>query len=200
MASCYISLKNYKKALVTLKLAQTMCEKYDPEDKKFLAKMEKSIKSTQDLKEESSHSNEINSTDSQALGKNEKFPSASSKFDVQYSPTVGRYAFAKEDIQVGEEILEEKPYATFVRTEKMGTFCSHCFSRLKAPVACDTCAHVAFCSKKCRSDADKYHQYECRIMGLLIGSGMSLNCYLALRIITQSTVEEFKEVIQNKKH
>lgn len=53
---------------------------------------------------------------------------------------------------------------------------------------------MAFCSRECKKLGTVYHQYECRIMSMLIGSGMSINAHLALRMITQSSVEDFKKV------
>lgn len=64
--------------------------------------------------------------------------------------------------------------------------------RLLAPVGCPECSGVAFCSVSCRDQAiSSYHCYECHYMDLLVGSGMSILCHLALRIITQSGLQHF---------
>jgi len=39
-----------------------------------------------------------------------------------------------------------------------------------------------------------YHRYECHYMDLLVGSGMSILCHLALRIITQSGLQHFLDI------
>lgn len=63
--------------------------------------------------------------------------------------------------------------------------------RLVAPHGCDNCSGVAFCSIECKKIAcSTYHKFECNFMDLLIGSGMSILCFLALRIITQSMTPE----------
>lgn len=63
--------------------------------------------------------------------------------------------------------------------------------RLVAPQGCDNCSSVAFCSLECKKIAcSTYHKFECKFMDLLIGSGMSILCFLALRIITQSMTPE----------
>lgn len=65
----------------------------------------------------------------------------------------------------------------------------------KAAVPCRWCAGVAFCGPRCRDLAlATYHRWECKFFNLLRGSGMSLNCYLALRIITQHGLHFFKKV------
>lgn len=63
--------------------------------------------------------------------------------------------------------------------------------RLVAPQGCSNCSGVAFCSLECKNIAcSTYHKFECQFMDLLIGSGMSILCFLALRIITQSMTPE----------
>lgn len=67
--------------------------------------------------------------------------------------------------------------------------------RLLAPVGCSECSGVAFCSINCKDEAmGSYHRYECRYMDLLVGSGMSILCHLALRIITQSGLQHFLDI------
>jgi hypothetical protein len=64
-------------------------------------------------------------------------------------------------------------------------------SRLVAPMPCEMCSGVAFCGRPCR-EAAGYHRYECRHMGLLLGSGMSVLCHLALRAVTQRGLAFFR--------
>lgn len=63
--------------------------------------------------------------------------------------------------------------------------------RLVAPVPCEACSGVAFCGRACR-EAAGYHRFECRHMGLLLGSGMSVLCHLALRAVTQRNLDFFR--------
>lgn len=52
--------------------------------------------------------------------------------------------------------------------------------------ACPNCAGIAFCSVECQKVAcSTYHAYECKFMDMMIGSGMSILCFIALRIVTQ---------------
>lgn len=59
-------------------------------------------------------------------------------------------------------------------------------NRIEVAYACPNCSGVAFCSIGCQKDAcSTYHAYECKFMDMMIGSGMSILCFIALRIITQ---------------
>lgn len=52
--------------------------------------------------------------------------------------------------------------------------------------ACPNCAGVAFCSIECQKEAcSTYHAFECKFMDMMIGSGMSILCFIAFRMITQ---------------
>lgn len=153
MASCYFATQNYHKAKVILRLAKHFSEKYEKDDAKFAQKLEKLSKAIQSKE---AHENE--KSDKKAINKNEdkenvsspksfkpgkKFTAASNKFDAKFSPGLGRYGFAKHDIAAGEEVLREKPFASCLSPDRMGTFCLYCLQRLKAPIACDTCANVS---------------------------------------------------------
>lgn len=62
---------------------------------------------------------------------------------------------------------------------------------LIAPVACPDCCGVAFCSVACRDKAcTTYHRFECQYLDLMIGSGMSILCHVALRMVTQAGTPE----------
>lgn len=64
--------------------------------------------------------------------------------------------------------------------------------RLVAPLPCETCSGVAFCGRACREAGQAYHRHECRHLGLLLGSGMSVLCHLALRAVTQRGLAFFR--------
>lgn len=170
----------------------THLAKQNQADEKFYKKFEKikeRLDTIQPLKQDLPQPNH-----NEGQERSQVFPNASPKFSVQSDQSVGRFAVAGETIKTGEEILREKPFASCLLTDRMGTHCLHCFARLKAAIACETCANVVFCSKQCRTEADKYHKYECRILALLIGAGMSVLAHLALRIITQSTAGDMVQV------
>jgi hypothetical protein len=71
--------------------------------------------------------------------------------------------------------------------------------RLVAPIGCTDCASVAFCSVECRDIAlATYHKFECKYLDLLIGSGMSILCHLALKLVLQHQTPE-KALEEGKK-
>ncbi|XP_035898135.1 SET and MYND domain-containing protein 4 isoform X1 [Anopheles stephensi] len=119
---------------------------------------------------------------SEIAGASTKIKLAGSKEDPR-----GRYVIAAADLGPGEVILTEPAYAACLHPKYFGTHCTACFSRLIAPVACPDCCGVAFCSIACRDKAcATYHRFECRYLDLMIGSGMSILCHVALRMVTQA--------------
>ncbi|KAK0167064.1 hypothetical protein PV327_004508 [Microctonus hyperodae] len=110
--------------------------------------------------------------------------------EVRETPNVGKHAVAADNIKIGDTVVSEIPLASCLLPEYYGTHCHHCFVRLRAPLGCPVCSCVAFCQQKCRTEAlETYHKYECKILALLIGSGMSILSMLALRMVTQIGLE-----------
>ncbi|XP_068205929.1 SET and MYND domain-containing protein 4-like isoform X2 [Palaemon carinicauda] len=126
-------------------------------------------------------------------GRHPKYPSLSRKVDVRSDNQQGRYVVAVEDIEPGDTICAEKPFAAVLLRDMFGTHCQNCFKLLKAPIPCKKCSNVVFCSVECRQDA-YFHQTECPIQDLLLGSGMSINCFLAIRLLVQKPLSYFLEI------
>ncbi|KZC08688.1 SET and MYND domain-containing protein 4 [Dufourea novaeangliae] len=122
-----------------------------------------------------------------SCGEHPSMPAASALLDVEETTTAGKRAIASKEIDPGATLVVEPPLASCLLPEFFGTHCHHCFSRLRRPIGCSNCSSVAFCSRTCRDEAvTSYHKYECKILVLLIGSGMSALSTLALRMVTQS--------------
>lgn len=103
----------------------------------------------------------------------------------------GKYFVASTEIEAAETLLVEKAKCACLYPKNFGTHCNHCFARLIAPVSCFDCASVAFCSVVCRDVAlATYHKFECKYLDLLIGSGMSILCHLALKLVLQHKTPE----------
>ncbi|KAK8747605.1 hypothetical protein OTU49_016491 [Cherax quadricarinatus] len=128
-----------------------------------------------------------------AEGSSERFPSLSKKVDVKYDNNQGRYAVAAEDIEPGDVIATEKPFAAVLLREEYGNHCQKCFKVTKAPIPCKKCSNVLFCSAECRQESF-FHTIECPILDLLTGSGMSINCFLAFRLVTQYPLSFFLDL------
>lgn len=102
------------------------------------------------------------------------------------TPQAGKYFIANGEIEAAETLLVEKAKCACLYPKNFGTHCNHCFARLVAPIGCTDCASVAFCSVECRDVAlATYHKYECKYLDLLIGSGMSILCHIALKLVLQ---------------
>ncbi|XP_076643026.1 protein-lysine N-methyltransferase SMYD4 [Halictus rubicundus] len=128
-------------------------------------------------------------------GSHPRLPAASALLDVRETPTAGKQAIAVKEIGPGDTLVVEPPLAACLLPEFFGTRCHHCFSGLRGPVGCPNCSSVAFCGRTCRDLATaSYHKYECRILALLIGSGMSALSTLALRMVTQLGPNECENV------
>ncbi|XP_047003321.1 SET and MYND domain-containing protein 4-like isoform X1 [Schistocerca americana] len=189
MARCHRHLGETAKARVCLQLSLKLLENASSKDQHsriiILEEMEalqKSVTSTtqQENKEMKPGLPAV------VGGENRSMPGASSYLKVAHSDNKGRYCVTRNAIAAGDCIVAEHPYASVLLPEMGGTHCHHCFQRLETAVGCPTCSGVAFCSSECRDKAlTTYHQHECRYLGLMLGSGMSILCMLALRIITQ---------------
>ncbi|XP_064116630.1 SET and MYND domain-containing protein 4-like [Macrobrachium nipponense] len=128
-------------------------------------------------------------------GANPSLPSASRAVTIQFSDAQGRFAATGSPVPVGEVLISEKPYATVLKADKRLLHCHSCFCSTTAPVPCPWCSGVAFCSIGCRDLAlATHHKWECKFLALLQDSGMSLNCFLALRIISQHGLGFFKKI------
>ncbi|KAK9293616.1 hypothetical protein QLX08_011475 [Tetragonisca angustula] len=120
-------------------------------------------------------------------GANPRLATASTLLDIEQTENAGKRVIAAKPIEPGDRLVVEEPFAATLLPEFFGTHCQHCFSRFVAPVGCPDCSSVAFCGRRCRDVAvASYHKYECKILALLIGSGMSVLSMLALRMTTQA--------------
>nr|CAD7439591.1 unnamed protein product [Timema bartmani] len=127
-----------------------------------------------------------------AAGCHPELGCASRLLGVSRTEQAGRYVVAREPVSTGDTLVVEPAYAACLLPDKFGSHCHHCFTRLNAPVACPECSGLAFCSVVCRDEACRsYHRYECHYMDLLIGSGMSILCHVALRMVTQAGEQFF---------
>nr|CAH7730447.1 unnamed protein product [Callosobruchus chinensis] len=98
----------------------------------------------------------------------------------------GRFAIAAADIEPGTIIIEENPHCSVVDGEHALKNCQYCFISVEEPIACPLCANVVFCSTICERLANKtFHRVECPVLEVLFRNGASVNCLLAMRIVSQ---------------
>lgn len=130
-----------------------------------------------------------------AGGENPRLPGASSLLEIEETDDAGKRAIAAKEIVPGDALVIEPPLGAVLLPEFFGTHCHHCFSRFVAPVGCPDCSGVAFCGISCKDVAlSSYHKYECKILALLIGSGMSVLSMLAFRMVTQNGPSKCAEI------
>merc|ERR1740137_284381 len=81
--------------------------------------------------------------------------------------------------------------------ENINSHCLNCFRFTKAPLPCDTCCSVVFCSKKCKDLANQtYHKYECQLKLYELFEYEErevFGLFMALRSITQKPIQYFTE-------
>ncbi|XP_068618565.1 SET and MYND domain-containing protein 4 [Battus philenor] len=197
LGHCYKGAGELLKAKVSYEIAEKLLSK-DNEEK---MKVQQDIRAVENLMDPQQPPNEPGSEAgasgynkigiSLTEGPHSTMPSLSRLLRINEDPIKGRFAVANEPVKTGDVVLVEKPYAACLAPDFYGTHCLHCFKRLEdcydtAPVWCPKCSGVAFCSVDCKDKAiPTYHTYECPFLNLFIGSGMSMLCHLALRMITQ---------------
>lgn len=106
----------------------------------------------------------------------------------------GRFATAVDDIDAGTIIVEENPHCAVVDSAHALTNCQYCCVSVDQPVACPSCGNVVFCCTNCERLANKtFHKSECAVQESISNCGASVNCSLALRIISQKPYSYFND-------
>ena len=135
--------------------------------------------------------------------RNEFFESAHAAIEIRYEEGRGRFAVAAEDIDMGVTLFREKPLTYTLNPEKFGTHCQHCFQPIRGVVPCQRCTWVCYCSSQCRSKANaSYHKYECGIIKLVLGTGLNIYAYMALRLVTKEGLKnllKMKDDLENNR-
>ena len=122
---------------------------------------------------------------------NEKIgPKVSKKLKIEYKEGVGRHVIAAEDILVGETIVREKPFVSFLHNSHQKSNCLDCMRPVLVGFGCDNCSQVIFCSENCKTSAQRYHKDECGYMKILPGFGPLAP---VIRIFTSESVQFFTE-------
>ncbi|XP_039280323.1 SET and MYND domain-containing protein 4 [Nilaparvata lugens] len=195
MSKCYNGMGSPKQAMVCLNLVSKLTTN-DTKWKDLLRnEMDKAKKlQLQAEDDESNVEKTITVIDLPPLldSENSRLPCLSSFVGLNSSKEEGRFIVAKQPLKSGDVIAVEKPFIAALIPDKYSSHCLHCFRRIVAVVPCRACSGVGFCSEECRDVASKsYHRYECAYVDLLLGSGMSVLCYISLRIFTRAALKDF---------
>lgn len=117
----------------------------------------------------------------------------SSKVNICYNETKGRHLKAKKQINPGDVIIVERPYAKILLGKYEKEYCHECLRKLNPSkmniVPCQECINVLYCSATCRNRSWKeYHRFECCVLLFLHEFGVG---QLAVRIILQTNFNDF---------
>ncbi len=104
-------------------------------------------------------------------GHNTKIESASKDICIEYDVQKGFYIQAETDIEPGELIVDEPPYASVLLGSSLSEFCFECqekLDHLKHNIEyCRQCVNVSYCSRECERKSWSGHKYECKYIKLL---------------------------------
>ncbi|XP_055316538.1 SET and MYND domain-containing protein 4 [Sitodiplosis mosellana] len=107
----------------------------------------------------------------------------------------GRFTKTIRDMKIGEEVLVEQALCATLFERFSKSHCQHCFARSITPLPCPTCIDVVFCSKNCRNTAIYgYHKFECGMLETIWNSGSSINCQMAMRLISQRPLSYWRNI------
>lgn len=186
------AIASFQKAVNSLSLAQ-LTPKAENSRKQTLTKLLESCKKLEEKSQASNASVECNKIQAPAVTgeKNSVYPHASYAVKIQCNNVVGRHTVAARDAKVGDVLISESPYSAIMLPGNYASLhCYHCFASTRAPVPCQQCSSVIFCSRECRSTAwQTYHWAEC-LYGELLSPGLCAKIgHLALRLVMTKGLE-----------
>uniref|UniRef100_A0A182QSN0 MYND-type domain-containing protein n=1 Tax=Anopheles farauti TaxID=69004 RepID=A0A182QSN0_9DIPT len=201
-ARCYLAKKDYEAALECFKATVTALDdanlplerrqKLERDAQIMINLLPTNIEMEKKSKKKSS-SKTVDHAIGQAAKTPEHFVEKALWFDE--TPDEGRFARTSADLKPNTILLLERPHVSTLLEDYSLDHCTHCFKRVSVPIACPLCADVIFCSDECEAKANSsYHKYECGFLHILWGSGASITCHMALRMITQKSEEYFMKL------
>lgn len=151
-ASCFLKMKLYNECLIDIELAK---EAGYPSNlmPKLVRRKEQCLK---DIDEESAAS--VRFISELSFESDEHFPCMANVLKIERDAEGNLALFAREDIDVGQTIVKEKPLITYLYW-RHGWQCNICLKGYVNLVPCKKCTVAMFCSEECRSCS--LHDYEC---------------------------------------
>lgn len=129
-------------------------------------------------------------------GESPSLRNMSAALDLKVTEEKGRHIVANTDINEGDILFVEKPYAFVVLPNNSDTdgghnYCHNCCTDVIAPIPCQSCVTAIYCSEACCKAAwDKFHQWECGGLELFYSVGIA---HLGLRVTLVSNSEDHAE-------
>lgn len=185
-SAVYYSMKKYKACLNDI---DTVISMNVPQELSNRLKKRKTLCEQALLKENEKNEAhpDLNNVLSLKCSKDSRYLSASSKLEVTFSKEMGRQVIAKEDINVGEVLVDEEPYFVLLLKSQYLLACSYCLSRNLNLLPCDSCCYALYCSNECKENALKnYHAIECPLMATLFDMDFTKIELLALRTVLKA--------------
>lgn len=190
---CYDALQKEKSADEIYEQA-IYCLKYSKLDEENKKIKEEEIKSNRRNFEIKEISKDVRVYSEESFVPNKTYLAAHNEVCFDQDDFQGKFARAAKDIPAGQIIVQENPHCSVLSPENNLTNCQHCLISTNQIFACSNCNSVVFCSRNCELLANNsYHKYECTFQNTFSQSGASINCALALRIISQKTFKYFKD-------
>lgn len=132
---------------------------------------------------------------------NRLVPGLSDSVELKYSKEYGRHIVAARDIEPGEILGVQKPYATRIKEKMKYKICSHCGEQTWSSIPCNNCHNVIYCSKICQKKAQiSYHDVECCVWPQLRAYGAPDTYLLALKMSIMAIKENGNSLECLKNH
>ncbi|EDO31792.1 predicted protein [Nematostella vectensis] len=192
------SKKVFEEAIVSSKTSKLKRKDRESWVKQVEKQISECSNQTENLMKSVTHLEEARSgfsTPVQNYGLHEKFVSISKALDIKYTEEKGRHTIAARDINIGDVLLVEKPFASVLLQEQSKSHCHQCFVHILAPLPCSYCTTVRYCSEKCAKESwDAYHYAECMNLEHVYVAGKY--GHLALRVVVKAGFQYLKASVK----
>lgn len=107
---------------------------------------------------------------------------------VRDDPLLGRFVVASRDLQPGELVFTDTPFAQTVHDQFEAQVCHTCYALLPAePHVCAACNRVRYCSAACAAELASAHDAECEVLQAI--GALPSHARLYLRILARARVD-----------
>lgn len=186
-SAAFFKLRKYKECLIDIEKVFTMKYPENLKEKLFKRKSACEEELSKNKNKKDTSIPEIEEILKFKVQTDNRYRCASTKLEVICNETMGRQVIAKEDIQVGEVLIEEDPYLTLLIKSQFLICCNYCLSRNLNLIPCDSCCYTLYCSEECKKRAyDEYHKYECPLLATLVYMEFTKLELLSLRILLKA--------------
>ena len=106
----------------------------------------------------------------------------------------GRGLVASKDINAGDILIVEKPFASNVLKSFGRSHCHECCRRVVSSIPCYNCRCVVYCSETCREISwNNQHKYECDVLEPIQNANIGLG-HLAVKMVLKAGFKFLSEL------